>query len=73
MSKYNNKKVELDGCIYDSEAEFKYYELLKEKQGAGEIQEIELQPSFVIFGFRAEENKIAAMQKIMMEIKFNTI
>ncbi|CAM4195418.1 hypothetical protein MKX31_10210 [Bacillus sp. FSL M8-0063] len=25
------------------------------------------------FGFRAEENKIAVMQKIMMEIKFNTI
>ena len=25
------------------------------------------------FGFRAEENKIVVMQKIMMEIKFNTI
>ncbi|MGH1259820.1 MULTISPECIES: DUF1064 domain-containing protein [Bacillus] len=37
-SKYNNKKVELDGCIFNSEAESKYYELLKEKQGAGEIQ-----------------------------------
>ncbi|KAA0793873.1 DUF1064 domain-containing protein [Bacillus sp. BPN334] len=47
-SKYNNKKVELDGCIFNSEAASKYYELLKEKQGAGEIQAIELQPSFVL-------------------------
>ncbi|PDZ16623.1 hypothetical protein CON16_11290 [Bacillus anthracis] len=37
MSKYSNKKVELDGFIFDSEAESRYYELLKEKQGAGEI------------------------------------
>ncbi|MGZ7149457.1 DUF1064 domain-containing protein [Bacillus sp. BC08] len=48
MSKYNNKKVELDCCIFDSEAESKYYDLLKEKQSAGEVQAIELQPTFVL-------------------------
>lgn len=48
MSKYNNKKVKLDGHVFDSEAESKYYELLKERQDAGGIQAIDLQPLFVL-------------------------
>ncbi|WHT92188.1 DUF1064 domain-containing protein [Bacillus cereus] len=42
MSKCNNKKVELDGCIFDSELKSEYYEIFLRKQGAGEIQVIEL-------------------------------
>ncbi|CAM3956330.1 hypothetical protein BAQ48_20285 [Bacillus luti] len=62
MSKYNNKKVELDGSIFDSEAESKYYELLKEKQGAGEIQAIELQASFVLQpGFKKNGKRFDAI------------
>ncbi|PGC26667.1 hypothetical protein COM23_05300 [Bacillus wiedmannii] len=62
MSKYNNKKVELDGCIFDSEAESKYYELLKEKQGAGEIQAIELPPWFVLqTGFKKNGKRFDAI------------
>ncbi|WP_243743172.1 DUF1064 domain-containing protein, partial [Bacillus thuringiensis] len=29
MSKYNNKKVNLDGYVFDSQAEANYYEGLK--------------------------------------------
>ncbi|MBZ4222438.1 DUF1064 domain-containing protein [Bacillus wiedmannii] len=62
MSKYNNKKVELDGCIFDSEAQSKYYELLKEKQGVGEIQAIELQPWFVLHtGFKKNGKRFDAI------------
>ncbi|MCM3736426.1 DUF1064 domain-containing protein [Bacillus cytotoxicus] len=46
MSKYNNKKVELDGHVFDSKAEADYYKGLKMRQAAGEVQGFELQPSF---------------------------
>ncbi|WP_035430896.1 DUF1064 domain-containing protein [Bacillus sp. UNC322MFChir4.1] len=46
MSKYRNKKVELDGHVFDSKAERDYYEGLKIRQAAGEIQGFELQPVF---------------------------
>lgn len=62
MSKYNNKKVELDGREFDSEAESKYYELLKERQAAGEIQSIELQPAFVLQpGFKKNGKRFDAI------------
>lgn len=44
MSKYNAKKVEFNGIVFDSKAEAEYYELLLKKQALGIIKEIELQP-----------------------------
>ncbi len=46
MSKYGNKKVELDGHVFDSKAEADYYEGLKVRQAAGEVLNFELQPCF---------------------------
>ncbi|MGG1344140.1 DUF1064 domain-containing protein [Bacillus toyonensis] len=46
MSKYNNKKVKLDGHVFDSKAEGDYYLGLKVRQAAGEITSFELQPRF---------------------------
>ncbi|MFP3377089.1 DUF1064 domain-containing protein [Bacillus sp. SIMBA_069] len=48
MSKYNNKKVKLDGHVFDSKAEADYYFGLKIRQAAGEITSFELQPRFTL-------------------------
>lgn len=45
MSKYNNKKVRLDGYVFDSTAEAKHYwYTLKPRLKRGEITNLELQP-----------------------------
>jgi len=46
LSKYNNKKVNLDGYVFDSKAEANYYEGLKIRSARGEIQGFERQPVF---------------------------
>lgn len=48
MSKYNNKKVKIDGHVFDSKAESDYYSGLKVRQAAGEILSFELQPRFIL-------------------------
>ncbi|MFL8799010.1 MULTISPECIES: DUF1064 domain-containing protein [unclassified Clostridioides] len=52
MSKYNNKKIIIDGIKFDSKDESEYYLYLKERKANGEIkdfglqQKFELQPKF---------------------------
>lgn len=52
MSKYKNKKVEIDGIKFDSKDEAQYYLYLKKQKEDGKIkdfglqQKFELQPSF---------------------------
>lgn len=46
LSKYRNKKVELDGIIFDSKAEAKFYSQLKLRERAGEILFFRLQPRY---------------------------
>lgn len=48
MSKYNNKKVKIDGHVFDSKAEADYYSGLKVRQAAGEVISFELQPLFTL-------------------------
>lgn len=48
MSKYNNKKVEVDGHVFDSEVEAMYYNLLKERHINGEVESFEIQPKFIL-------------------------
>ncbi|MCW1239251.1 DUF1064 domain-containing protein [Bacillus pretiosus] len=48
MSKYNNKKVKIDGHVFDSKAESDYYTGLKVRKAAGEILNFELQPRFTL-------------------------
>lgn len=47
-SKYNNEKTEVDGIIFDSKKEARYYETLKILKRAGEIKDFSLQPEFII-------------------------
>ena len=47
-SKYNNRKVELDGFTFDSQKEARRYSELKILVRVGEISELELQKSFVL-------------------------
>ena len=47
-SKYNNKKTEVDGIVFDSKAEAKRFQELKLLQEAGEIQGFGRQPSFIV-------------------------
>ena len=47
-SKYNNKKTEVDGHVFDSKAEARRYNELKLLQAAGEIIGFTIQPSFIL-------------------------
>mgnify|MGYP003454909530 FL=1 len=45
-SKYNNKKLTIDGHTFDSEMEARYYQFLKAQKALGKIADFELQPKF---------------------------
>lgn len=48
MSKYKNKKTEVDGIVFDSGKEASYYRFLKEQEEAGEISNLRMQVSYEI-------------------------
>ncbi|WP_238351798.1 DUF1064 domain-containing protein [Brevibacillus brevis] len=48
LPKYNNQITIVDGIKFDSKAESEYYLVLKEKLAAGEIQDMRLQPVYVL-------------------------
>ena len=48
MSKYGNKKVSVDGILFDSIKERDRYMELKLLQRAGEISKLALQPEFIL-------------------------
>lgn len=48
MSKYNNKKVQVDMYVFDSIAESKRYKELALLEKADKIQNLELQPHFLL-------------------------
>ncbi len=45
-SKHNNKKVEIDGIVFDSTVEGNYYLKLKSDIASGRIRDFSLQPEF---------------------------
>lgn len=47
-TKYNSKKVELDGIVFDSQIEARYYEQLKWLQEHKEILFFRLQPKYLL-------------------------
>lgn len=47
-SKYNAKKVMVDGIKFDSEMESNYYVYLKYQKKIGKIKDFELQPEFIL-------------------------
>lgn len=48
MSKYNAKKTEVDGIVFDSKAEARRYGELKLLEQNGYIRDLVLQPTFVL-------------------------
>ena len=48
MNKYRNKKTQVDMYVFDSIAESKRYKELALLQRAGEIQNLKLQPRFLL-------------------------
>lgn len=48
MSKYNNKKVELDGIKFHSESEAIYYKQLKWAKEGKTLKSFEIQPKFIL-------------------------
>lgn len=46
MSKYKNKKTEVDGILFDSKKEARRYAELAKMEAAGEIEELSLQVPF---------------------------
>ena len=57
-NKYNNKKVAIDGIVFDSRDESLYYQALKDMKEKGLIKDFELQPKFLLQeGFEKNEKK----------------
>ena len=57
-SKYNARKITIDGITFDSLKEAARYKELKLLERAGEITDLELQPKFVLLdGFYYEGKK----------------
>lgn len=48
MNKFRNKKVQVDMYVFDSIAESRRYKELKLLERAGKIQNLELQPHFLL-------------------------
>jgi len=60
--KYGNKKTQLDGILFDSKAEADRYATLKLIERAGEIEDLTLQPKFVLLpGFNRGKKRIKPM------------
>ena len=58
MSKYNNKKTQIDMFLFDSVKEARRYKELALLERAGEIQNLELQPRFLLQeGFKKNNKK----------------
>lgn len=57
--KYNNKKTEIDGILFDSEMESKYYRYLQEQKKEGVVVGFWLQPTYeLIPSFRKNKRSI---------------
>lgn len=64
-SKYNAKKVTVDGIRFDSKREAKRYEELKELEAAGVISQLELQPRFELQeGFKYKGRAIRKIEYV---------
>ena len=55
VSKYNSKKITVDGISFDSKNEAEFYKSLKLRKSKGEIENFELQPKFTLIeGFKKD-------------------
>lgn len=56
--KYGNKKIEVDGVIFDSKKEAKRYKELKLLEKAGEIQDLQMQVKFELIPTQREPDTV---------------
>lgn len=63
-SKYNNKKVSVDGIVFDSIKEARRYTELKALERAGQITDLELQKTFVLIPAQYETVETGELYKI---------
>mgnify|MGYP001507472889 CR=1 FL=1 len=62
MSKYNAKKIEYKGVVFDSKVECEYYQVLERQRDIGIFDRIELQPRYELipkFGNQRKTEYIA--------------
>ena len=50
LNKYGAKRTMIDGHVFDSKAEARYYANLKLREGLGEVTDVRLQEPFVVIG-----------------------
>lgn len=67
MNKYLNKKTEIDGIIFDSKKEAKYYLYLKQLQREGKITDLRLQVPYELIPavYREETVHLKTKDKIV--------
>ena len=70
MSKYHNKKTQIDMYIFDSIAEAKRYKELKLLEMAGEISNLELQPKFLLQERFKKNNKTYRKIEYIADFKY---
>ena len=70
MTKYNAKKIVVDGVIFDSKSEAEFYKLLKKAEKAGKVKDIELQPVFVLQDKYKHNNKTVKAITYIADFKF---
>lgn len=58
MRKYRNKKVSLDGMVFDSKLEARRYQELKLLERAGEIEELRTQVKYTLIPSQKLDNRV---------------
>jgi hypothetical protein len=62
-NKYGNRKIKIDGILFDSKKEAGYYQELKLRKRAGDIQGFEMKPTIELQpGFTCNGKKIRAIK-----------
>nr|DAI90232.1 MAG TPA: Endonuclease [Caudoviricetes sp.] len=59
-NKYSNKKIEVDGIVFDSKREAKRYEELKLLEQAGEIKDLRRQVKYILIPAQREPDTVGA-------------
>lgn len=66
MSKYNSKKIEIDGYTFDSKKESKRYLFLKDLENLGQIEDLRLQVKYVLIPAQREPMYVTPRGKIKL-------
>ena len=66
MSKYNNKKVEVNGIKFPSKLEAEYYLFLLEQQKQGIVKSFDMQVPFILLdGYELGERKVQPIKLVL--------